>query len=1319
MQGIIPDFICRKFDEKSYHGEFEAVCLYLDISGFTQITERLMSSGKEGAEELSKLVNSVFEPLIEIVHEKGGFISHFAGDAFFALFPCHGTPSGACDASVMMIRALKANNARKTVPGGFEVSGKIGISLGKLKWAIIGKTKDRLYYFRGAPIYESVKCCSSASKFRIITDRDFIDACRDYPVKAKEAEGSYFELIDCKIPELSVEKTAEKGYFCRDDILREFIPDEILKLKISGEFRYVASLFIGFDNLSDDLIIDIQQLSNEFGKKVFRVLYGDKGDTIMVIFGAPISYENNIQRGVRLVSDVRDKFPGIRLKAGITHGQVYTGIIGGHSRFNYDILGNVVNLSARFMEAADWNEILISHEAEAAVRDEYDIEYLGKRHFKGIKAPKRVYSIIRRRLMHKESEYSAPIIGRKEETGTALEWLKPLQEGRSAGIIYIYGIPGIGKSRLAAEVVQRFDCDKRVFVMKTDNIIETELYPFIYALKGYFEQLKIRKTEESRQYFENIYDNMIKLISSDNIVHPEKESIINELKRTKSILAALLGIYWKDSLYEALDPKGRYENTLFSLRNFFLAQSLICPVILLAEDIHWLDDASKEAFKLIFSDIDNFRIGLIATGRYNDDNSRPVLFGHENTAICNEINLRFLEDMEIDNLIQSQFKSRIDNRLRDFIRTKSSGNPFYIEQFYLYLSENDLISIENGKASLVKTETDIPAGINHILISRIDRLSLELKQAVQIASVLGREFETNLLVDLINVVDKELSGSILDELIGIGKQEQIWAPLSEIRYIFKHALLHEAVYNMQLKTNLRKLHRMAGELIEKEYSGTESKFLEIANHFDKAEQNEKAVLYYRKALSFLLKNFSNKKALDVLERLIELTEEKSEIIRLYMQKSDVLLLFAEWNSALSILYKAMEMLPEPSEKTILELEIKNRIANVQRSKGEYSESIEIASSVIESIKNEKISGSEDIYSRAISILGNNYQCMSDYKKAMEYYDDERKIYEKEGNDSKLSRVLINIGYIFFERGDYENALLYYNKSRDICEKLDLKANLAPLLVNIGGLYFNTGDTERAMELFKKSRKIFEEIGNRRELGIITGNMGSVYFQLEDYEKALECFRFLKKISLEIGDKAILNASLTNIGAIHYAEGRYKEALLVLEKARELACEAGDKMNLINILTNLGSVFMESGKYDRASELFENARSICREVGYKYGLLVLLAQIGTLHYSTGLYEKAYESAEALKKLTDELKIERFRFEAQLLESKVLAKRDNNTQPILKMLTVFQDIKETGRIHYEIWKITGDNCHREKSLGIYKQMLKEKPSFQTRKLIDELK
>jgi predicted ATPase len=309
----------------------------------------------------------------------------------------------------------------------------------------------------------------------------------------------------------------------------------------------------------------------------------------------------------------------------------------------------------------------------------------------------------------------------------------------------IVGEAGIGKSRLLHEFLQNSTVMKEhpalIALCQTDQVLRGSFNPFRYWLKRYFGVSETQVESRNKRSFNQTLDNLIEQV--------QDPALRAELDRTRSFLAALVNLFWSDSLYEQLDPKGRFENTITALITLLKAESLRQPIIIHLEDIQWLDEESKMVFsqlnRVITSDQSAaFPIAVIATSRQADLESPlgadvPIEYLH----------LDPLSSNEIIELTEALLEAPVEKELLEYFSSLSEGNPFYAEQILYYLKEEDLLDQQQNRWKLKPTRiTATPTDVRALLLSRIDQFPSDVKEIMLTASVLGR---------MINLLHKKLN----------------------------------------------------------------------------------------------------------------------------------------------------------------------------------------------------------------------------------------------------------------------------------------------------------------------------------------------------------------------------------------------------------------------------------------------------------------------------------------------------------------------------------------------------------------------------------
>jgi predicted ATPase len=377
-----------------------------------------------------------------------------------------------------------------------------------------------------------------------------------------------------------------------------------------------------------------------------------------------------------------------------------------------------------------------------------------------------------------EGFFDQPMVGRRTELEQLIAAARPIFEGRFAGVATIYGEAGIGKSHLAYELRQalREQRDVAWFTGQTDQTLQQAFNPFVYFIKRYFNQRPEATTEENKARFENRLAHVIANLQELSLGNPQAQGriagIVDELTRTRSMLGALIGLHWPNSLYESLDAKLRYQNTLFAIKTLLLAESHFHPVVLAIEDLQWLDSSSREALSALTRDVESYPLFVVVTSRYADDGSRPTLALSDDVPVTT-VDLNVLAQSDLQELAAVILGGPVDDDLLALLQERTQSNPFFAQQFLYYFQENDLLERDPNTGVWSVTSdipADVPTTINAILIARVDRLEQRVKNVVKSAAVLGREFDDRVLARM-------LQADVTPE-VREAEQAQIW---SEVR----------------------------------------------------------------------------------------------------------------------------------------------------------------------------------------------------------------------------------------------------------------------------------------------------------------------------------------------------------------------------------------------------------------------------------------------------------------------------------------------------------------------------------------------------------
>jgi predicted ATPase/class 3 adenylate cyclase len=1164
MNNLIPHFIHEKLQKGESSGSMDATALFLDISGFTRLTESLMQHGKEGAEILSNIINKIFTLPIQTIYSNSGFITTFAGDAFTAIFP--GNLYQALIASLDVKRIFSDFGETETRVGTFKLASRIGISFGSVEWTSIDTPTFQTYLFSGDAIDSCVMAEKHADINEIVFDIRVLNKLSQKNLVFSKLSEDFFLLNKLRenvhnVREDPLYRGSNRGFHAISrKVLEKFYPQSVIDYSETGEFRTVAAVFISIKDSKNGIagvVEGILTKAAEFGGYFNSLDSGDKGCLALVVFGAPVSRKENLFKAVNFSLDLKEELSD-KIRIGINYGTVFAGLLGSNLRNTYTVLGDVVNISARITMSAQWGTIRISQSVSDRSRSRYILKPHGSMQFKGKDKTVDVFELEAKKEDAGKSYYDVRFIGRYDELKKLDEWLKPIFSGTFAGAIYIYGEAGTGKTRLVDEFLSVIYDRIEVISLEADGVVRKSLNPLTRFFNDFFQKIENRAATENRKSFDRVFYELLKDIRKLKKSLPA-ERIAEELERVKSILGSVIGLHWPDSLFEQLEPENRFENTLSALKEFFKAKSLLKPLVVTLENLHWIDEDSKKAFEMLSKNIEDFPILIIASGRELEDGSKPVLFEGENINV-HEITLDNLSSEYVLKLIEEKLGGRPNEELAGYISQKTEGNPFYVEQLCQYFIDNRLINEGKDGYQLTVHKNEVPAGMNSLLISRIDSLPVELKEAIQAASVMGREFDPTILALLLKKDD-------IDELMRLGEQTGVWQTRSKDRCIFKYGMLRDAAYEMQLKDQLRETHMRIGQSLEDLHSDEEKLYADIAYHYENSGIKSKTIEYYKKSAVYARANYKNEKTLLFYDKLLEFAESDYEKVNTLDLKSAVFELIGEWEQSASLLKNGIE--------------IADRI-NLPKKRAQLR-----------------------------AHLGEIYLKMGSFESSRRILEEAIEITAFYGHTWVMSRSYMYLGRTYWSTGKFEKALEFYGKAMELKKELNDEKGIGLALYYTGAVHRDTGNYELAMKQYRKSEQIFKKLGDKRFETYPLYDMGVIYKNRGMLDKSAENFEKVKMIYQEIGYKSGTSAAYINLGAIQMQRGNYKEASDYFNDSLNLAEDMGEKLAISYALFSIGVVYYQRDEPSGSFNYLKKALAVMQEIkavgyyGYAYSYLACL------------------------------------------------------------------------------------------------------------------
>jgi adenylate cyclase len=533
------------------------------------------------------------------------------------------------------------------------------------------------------------------------------------------------------------------------------------------------------------------------------------GDGVMALFGAPVSYEDHARRAClaaielhasvdALARELAGEGVAFAVRVELNSGEVIVGGIGDQGRMDYTAIGHAVGLAQRMESLAVAGSTALSAACAALVEGEFQLGELGEFDVRGSSVPERVFELGRALARDRveaagERRGLSRFVGREREQAALQAALERATEG-DGQVVGLVGEPGVGKSRLAHEFVERCAAEG-VSVQRARAAAHYREVPLLPMLELWRSALGIADTDEAPAARARITESLAALDAS--------------FQEDLPLLFDFLGVGDPEHPAPKSDPEARQRQLLSMVRRFVHARSRLQTAVTLVEDLHWLDDSSGVFVAELVRASATTHTLLILT--YRPEYAAEILRGSH----CEQLALRPLAKSAVAELLGSLLgDDRSLDGLTDLIAARAVGNPFFCEELVQALAESGHLVGQRGGYRLVRTleEVVLPATVQATLAARIDRLGEREKKLLQIASVIGFELSEPLLRAVCGLADGEL-GEALEALVSAELLAERSGE-SGVEYLFRHPLTHEVAYRSQLTARRRRVHREVALAIE-------------------------------------------------------------------------------------------------------------------------------------------------------------------------------------------------------------------------------------------------------------------------------------------------------------------------------------------------------------------------------------------------------------------------------------------------------------------------------------------------------------------------
>ena len=921
------------------------------------------------------------------------------------------------------------------------------------------------------------------------------------------------------------------------------------------------------------------------------------GDGIMALFGAPLAHEDHGVRACYAALRMQDAVKRhaaeiqrshgapVQIRVGLNSGEVVVGTIGNDLRMDYTAVGQSTHLAARMEQAAMPGSILLTGATLRLAEGYVQVRPLGKLQVKGLGEPVDAYELVgaeavRTRLQAAATRGLTRFIGRDAE----LERLQSAWTRTAAGqgqLVAVVGEPGVGKSRLFYEFARARPREPRL-ILESGSVSHgkvTAYLPMIDLLKSYF---KIDDRDDHRAIREKVTSRIFALDDS--------------LKSSVAPLLALLDTPFADAEWDKLDPLQRRSRTFDAVKRLLLRESQVQPLLLVFEDLHWVDSETQAFLDELVDSLPLSRILLLVNYRpeYADEwGARP-----------------YYTRLRIDPLEPESAESLLDALLGDdpglaglkrLLAERTAGNPFFIEESIRAFAEVGALVGTRGayRPGGSLTSVQVPSTVQPVIAARIDRLSARHKQLLQAATVIGTSVPFPLVKAIAELPDDELR----NDLAYLQSAGFVYAAslFPEPEYAFEHALTHEVAYESLLHERRRTLHARIMAASESLYADRLAEHMErLAHHALRGEVWDKAVSYCYQAGAKAAAKSAHAEAVARFTEALAAIERLPQSGKVMAQAIDLRFSLRTSLSPLGEFHRSFELLGE-AEAIATTLNDQARLARVFTFKALYYWSTGQQDRTLEAAE-QALATAQSVGEAPAQVLANLFagrarHARGDYDAAIRTLDG---VVSATDNDRANFLGMANLpsvsartwlSWSLAERGEFGPAVARSQEAVYIADAVDHLISRIYGYLALGIAHLRKGDLAMAIASLERAFQFSQTQNTRMARSLVAGYLGRGYTLSN---RATDAIAILKEaVDDAFGMEFMVDQALrlAHLGEAYLHAGHVDQAANVAHRAldsalhyREQGAQAWSEWLLGEIGARAGRGDEPEGHYQKAMEL---------------------------------------------------------------------------------------------------------------------------------------
>ena len=1174
---LVVDWIASTPERR--HRAVEGTVAFVDVSGFTKLSEALARRGRIGAEELASTIGACFSPLLDVAYENGGRLLKFGGDALLLQFTGSEHEARACRAVFEMREVLREVGRLTVLAQHVTLRMSVGVHSGMFDMFLVGGSHRELVV-TGPAATTTIAMESAASPGDILLSERTAAALSPSDLGRPQSGGRLLRRAPRVAAGASTAHDPVAGGLDLGRCIPVAIRRALSDVSREPEHRVVTIAFVHFegtdamlasagpDAVGDELerlVADAQAAADRLGVTFLGTDIDTDGGKIILVAGAPSTSGNDELPLLLAVRELADSKRGLTVRIGVNRGAVFAGDIGPHYRRTFTIMGDAVNLAARVMSKAAPGEILATPDVLARSHSEFAVTAVDPFTVKGKSRPVEAVSVgAHRGRRAGDAGTRLPLVGRSGHLGQWRTLLGDAERGAGA-VVEITGEPGVGKSRLLEELLS----------------VATHARTMTVTCEQYDSATPYGAVRSLVRGIVGIGDGSRFPAGPDGL-RAALASAAPELVPWAPLVGAVVDVELPETPETAeLEPEFRSARLGETMAELF---SRLLPglTIVAVEDAHAMDEASATLVRRVAAAAADHPWLFVFT-------RRDVASGFVATpGAVTRIELAPLAGTDAATLVEIATGGEpLSPHETAALAERSGGNPLFLQE---------LVAAARAGGSI----ESLPDSVEAVIAARLDRLDPGDRHLVRRASVLGRSAPWHLLAAVLEEVPTRSDPTW-------SRVREFLAPDADGRLVFRHALVRDGAYDGLSYRLRRELHARVADAIALAADDRPEDHAELLSlHYFHAQRHEEARAYSLIAARRAEAVYANLEAAELYERTLAASRDRAghrpaELAAVHESLGDARHRAGDYHAAVAAYAAARRLV---RDDRLAQARLMMKLSRAQGWLDRYSNALRWITRALRLLDGDD--GEEAGRQRAqlLAWYGRFCQEQGHHARAISWCRRAVEAAERSGEKNALANALGVLDWAHMDLGTLEEPA-NWRRGLALSEEIGDLQGQATMLNSLGMFAYFRGRWDEALELYARAKDTARRAGNAVQLAFYENNIAEIALDQGRIDEAERLFVSVSRTWRAAGYRSGAAYVQCNLARVATRRGRFAEAAELFEASQREADALGSLADSLEAGARWAECELLSGQVTDALRRADAELARARELGGAPQLPLLL------------------------------------------------------------------------------------------------------------------